>query len=532
MTDERDLEPLHGPDFVLDVENFGPIAEARDIAFKPMTVFVGPSNTGKSYLTLLMHAILQGLVDGPGIPTMLRYGGVQMPFWQPSQDLVGALVGMWREAAELTRRAFGNGEELGQREVGLSSFAPQTQNLIQENLGFRLEEISRNIEASICGSFEVDGVAELAHGGNRKNMAPIWTFSKSSNEGKWNSRSERGGPRFCDVPGGLSWRFQRLVELVHRIEKDRVGADHIDLSHMLYALVQDAINKIVLRNRSWYLPTSRTGILVSHRVLTDSILSNAHNFGLEQGRSVVPRYHKVAADFLRAINGTDPRGRWVRPRTHGRNFGPDSRIAASIERSVLSGQINVETNEFGPPEFSFAPDGNSGLKVPMMRSSSMATELAPIVAFLRSHIEEGDLLIIEEPEAHLHPSAQQRLAGVLAYMVRKGLRVLITTHSHYMVEAMGMFLNSSRVDPDKRADSMRLLGDEVDRELYLNEDEVAVYSFDSANEVGTVVKQVPFDEDSLSFAPESYSDALVDQFNRISRVVGARIDADELAEAS
>ena len=40
----------------LRVSNFGPIAEA-EIDLRPLTVFVGPSNTGKSYLAILIYAL-------------------------------------------------------------------------------------------------------------------------------------------------------------------------------------------------------------------------------------------------------------------------------------------------------------------------------------------------------------------------------------------------------------------------------------------------------------------------------------------
>ena len=40
----------------LTVKNFGPIGEAKDIRISPMTLFVGPSNTGKSYLAVLLYA--------------------------------------------------------------------------------------------------------------------------------------------------------------------------------------------------------------------------------------------------------------------------------------------------------------------------------------------------------------------------------------------------------------------------------------------------------------------------------------------
>ena len=51
MTTPIQKEPLQ-----LSVSNFGPIAKA-EIDLRPLTVFVGPSNTGKSYLAILIYAL-------------------------------------------------------------------------------------------------------------------------------------------------------------------------------------------------------------------------------------------------------------------------------------------------------------------------------------------------------------------------------------------------------------------------------------------------------------------------------------------
>ena len=40
----------------LSVKDFGPIYSA-EIELRPLTVFVGPSNTGKSYLAILIYAL-------------------------------------------------------------------------------------------------------------------------------------------------------------------------------------------------------------------------------------------------------------------------------------------------------------------------------------------------------------------------------------------------------------------------------------------------------------------------------------------
>lgn len=50
----------------------------------------------------------------------------------------------------------------------------------------------------------------------------------------------------------------------------------------------------------------------------------------------------------------------------------------------------------------------------------------------------GIVLIIEEPEAHLHPLAQQWLAGKLHEMAREGLQIILTTHSPHFVNLLGL----------------------------------------------------------------------------------------------
>jgi putative ATP-dependent endonuclease of OLD family len=47
-------------------------------------------------------------------------------------------------------------------------------------------------------------------------------------------------------------------------------------------------------------------------------------------------------------------------------------------------------------------------------------------------------LIIEEPEAHLHPLAQQWLARRVSQMARDGLQIALTTHSPAFVDILGL----------------------------------------------------------------------------------------------
>ena len=87
----------------------------------------------------------------------------------------------------------------------------------------------------------------------------------------------------------------------------------------------------------------------------------------------------------------------------------------------------------GYPEFLYRPN-KTGEDIRLTRAASMVSELAPVVLFLRGGIRPGDTLIIEEPEAHLHPGAQTDIALTLAGLVRAGVRVVVTTHSDWLLK--------------------------------------------------------------------------------------------------
>jgi len=50
--------------------------------------------------------------------------------------------------------------------------------------------------------------------------------------------------------------------------------------------------------------------------------------------------------------------------------------------------------------------------------------------------EPGDILIVENPEAHLVPSAQSRIANFLARVSRTGVQVFIESHSEHILNGL------------------------------------------------------------------------------------------------
>ena len=87
--------------------------------------------------------------------------------------------------------------------------------------------------------------------------------------------------------------------------------------------------------------------------------------------------------------------------------------------------------------------------LPLHLASSSVRGLSDLYFFLRHVAGSNHLLIIDEPESHLDTANQIRLARLLARFVRAGLKVLITTHSDYLIMEINNLVMLSRPFADK-----------------------------------------------------------------------------------
>ena len=58
------------------------------------------------------------------------------------------------------------------------------------------------------------------------------------------------------------------------------------------------------------------------------------------------------------------------------------------------------------------------------------------------------LLIIDEPEVHLHPEWQVKYAQILIKLVESGVKILVTSHSPYLIEALDKYSKKSSIAKD------------------------------------------------------------------------------------
>ncbi|MTJ11040.1 AAA family ATPase [Anabaena sp. UHCC 0187] len=148
------------------------------------------------------------------------------------------------------------------------------------------------------------------------------------------------------------------------------------------------------------------------------------------------------------------------------------KLAEILENDILGGKVNVENSSFDQ-EILYQPSEN--VKLEMTVSSSMVKELAPLVLCLRYFAVPNELLIIDEPEVNLHPAAQVQIIEFLAMLVQAGLKVLITTHSPYIIDHLSNLMKAAKYE-DKESLKERFYLERTD--AFIPQEKVSVYLFE------------------------------------------------------
>ena len=488
----------------LSISNFGPIAKA-EIDLRPLTVFVGPSNTGKSYLAILIYALHKFFSDY-GELRDFRFGQMGMIIGESIRD----------------EQLFDNesAKELADWLVQLEDEIELNDTIIQlpdfiipilRPLFSKVSNFSQIIAEEIRRSFGIEDTVRLIRRGSRndtkitlrfrpfeyelklKRDQPIGTVTPSSEE----------MPLYISPATDAIFDAQYLARNIQRYDASIFKSDRGQqvkerfISPVLSSVIFNAVSP--LGNAAHYLPADRTGVMHAHRVVVASLIKSAPSTGFRRD-SPLPELSGVLADFLEHLVRLSERSRHVSTRDLG----------TSLEQKILKGVIQIKESEAGYPMFSYQPRGWTE-DLPLMNSSSMVSELAPVVLYLRHFVRPGDVLIIEEPESHLHPAMQVEFIRQLAAVVNSGIRVMLTTHSEWVLDELANLVYLWDLPRRQRKD---IRGADV----ALNPQQVGVWLFDPKQRPkGSVVQEIPFDVEYGGFR-SGYDDVAIDTHNRFAEI--------------
>ena len=460
-------------DAYIKVKNFGPIEKA-EIDLRPLTVFVGESNTGKTYLAALIYALhkhFEGVPQLPWAASTASYFTLDYRSrdrYPQSQQKV-----LEQEMLEILEKLNASGRPF--------KFSDLPQKMC-DMLEYRLTD-QENFPDELKRCFDFENVSKLIRfAGNRSNEMKVALSVRDGDQTCWNFETRVAGSADPTITGHIN-PDMILLDAKRETEFHEIS-DVERLFRTLHA-------RRWRRSDSYYLPAARSGIMQSLGVIKLSLIKRTTRIDLD--RLETSTFSGMIADFLE----------WVISYTEiGTSSSSIRRVAEQLETELLEGRIEVKrSTPEAYSEFLYRPDqGKETLR--MSHASAMVSELTPLVYLLQGIIGPGDLIIIEEPESHLHPGAQTKIAQTLVRLVRAGVRVLITTHSNYLLQQIGNLI---------REGELQKLGESTSESAgYLKKEEVGAWQF-YKNEP---VTELPFDlvegiepEDHLDIAEDLYNES-------------------------
>jgi predicted ATP-dependent endonuclease of OLD family len=183
-------------------------------------------------------------------------------------------------------------------------------------------------------------------------------------------------------------------------------------------------------------------------------------------------------------------------------------FAEQIEQELLKGKLIVSKEG---KSVEFKSDKAKTLGLSFHQSSSIVKMLASLIIYLKHIAVENDLIIIDEPELNLHPSNQILLTQIFAKLINKGLRLIISTHSDYIIREINNLLMLGA-----QTDNMNSIAADYGytKDQFIKQNDIAVYFFDYVKN-SKKIDVKPIAVSQTGFSVKSIDDT-IDRQNQIS----------------
>lgn len=407
------------------IENFGAIKKRIEIEPKPLTIFCGSNNTGKTYGLYVLHALMDS-----------RF--VASFDWtrQHSKPLL-----------EQRRLAVDRSSLLGQDAI------KHAQN-----------NIAHGLKSSLARFFVAD---------NSLTDEAVFevTLSLAEIEAHLVNFEFSYGER-------ASTSQKNLLVLTCKFSEDgqRVGIS-LDGEWTSVAQVERALNNALMelycpirQGRALLLPAERSGINLFFRELNSrraALLRHVTSQTLDTNELlkdiIVSRYPQPIHDYIEFMN--------AQPEIKRQTSEKFADMAAWLQKEVL--RVKYKVDRYG--DISIAPL-RSKTELGLHLGSSTAKTFFGLWSYLNHLAQPGDCLMIDEPELNLHPLNQRNIARLLAELVNRGIRVVVSTHSDYMVREWGNLVMLSEDFPERDAIAKR---HSLSNAQWLPAEKVHAYEFHS-----------------------------------------------------
>jgi predicted ATPase len=422
--------------------NLGGIKET-ELELRPLTVIIGPNNSSKTYLAY-------------------------------------SIYGLWQRARSLSKTF--DSSEIQEEDDGSGSLK------INDKL---LDFFVRDAEAT-AKNFQGNSLESFFQDSRRK------IFSKTSFE-LIISRSEVEdaihkiiGEDSCCVTAQTLLNISRekndlLLPIQPRDEEISINTNEENLVNSKRIFFSPAafiqLVKINIFAKPFSFPAERNAFINTYKMLANrrykllkenqrlllTLSSSQRQIDLLREQGDI-RYPEPVEDFLDFLTDIELQETTVNNSHSNNEFHA---LAALIEKELQNNnKTNLKPTKFGGKEIKVAV--KKGMEIDLYNASSSIKQLAPLLLYLRFRASQGDFLVIDEPEMNLHPESQAKLLEALCILVNLGVRVLLTTHSPYIMAHLNNLVNGNNQNHQilKRQSSSLYLQDD---RAFLSMDQVSAY---------------------------------------------------------
>lgn len=396
--------------WAVHIENFAKISSA-DVGITPLMCFVGDNNSGKSYLMSLLWGIL-------------TLGKELFP-----KSSSGSPI--YRKCEKWLRDNVNNTVEIDDEIIDL--YIQWFNELLNNNKKVFLQRIF---------NYTVDAEKIEIRSYHRTNKLKL----------QW----EQEGERYSVTESYIRFPRQKVFtkEILLRMNS------YICWNILMHGIAAPLYTPVVKGRRMGepvYLPASRTGFMLTYPQLIEHSLqvSFAPEFA-DNSSSLTQPY----VDFLQLITKFESKSRMKKEYKW---------VVDYIETNLTKGNLKVVKDAI--PVIKYYPEGTQK-EIPLYVASSIVAEVSPLLLLFKSDIK-FNTLIIEEPEAHLHPELQQKMARLIVNLVNRNIPVWITTHSDTILQHINNMIKLS--NHESRMSLMDEFG--YKKEDLLSKDNVSMYQF-------------------------------------------------------
>ena len=276
----------------------------------------------------------------------------------------------------------------------------------------------------------------------------------------------------------------------------------------IFRMILEKFTEFKISSDGYYFPASRTGFVLAFDEIVSGVLRD--RFG---GKPTATKLTEPTIDFISKFADIKS-GKFDKGILRSRflNLKKDKnleKVFDFINKKIIFGDIIEEKSEENYTQFFLKPK-TSNNNIEMHLASSSVVELLPLIIFLKHFNSlKGKFLVIEEPEAHFHPKSQIEIARLLVMLVNLGAKVLITTHSDYILNEINNCIKLNNVEIEKQTEYLNKL--DLPEEIIIEKEKIKAYLFKEQNQKVEVRK---LEIDDYGISNENFDDVLDELLDR------------------